>query len=127
LHTRIDGIDWYWPPNGNAERQLPQDTVRLLAPFDPVVWDRARFELLWGWAYRFEAYTPVSKRKLGYYALPLLWRDRVIGWGNLSMKNGELLSEIGYVESRPPRERVFRRELETELEHMRVFLGLDPD
>ena len=32
--------------------------VRLLAPFDPVVRDRARFELLWGWVYRFEAYTP---------------------------------------------------------------------
>ena len=61
----------------------PPDTVRLLAPFDPVVWDRRRFELLWGWAYRFEAYTPAAKRKLGYYALPLLWRDRVIGWGNL--------------------------------------------
>ena len=63
-----------------------QDTVRLLTPFDPVVWDRARFELLWGWVYRFEAYTPAPKRKLGYYALPLLWRDRVIGWGNLSVK-----------------------------------------
>ena len=45
------------------------DVVRLLAPFDPVVWDRRRFEMLWGWAYRFEAYTPTSKRKLGYYAL----------------------------------------------------------
>jgi uncharacterized protein YcaQ len=127
LHTRIDGIDWYWPPNRNAERQAPQDTVRLLAPFDPVVWDRARFELLWGWAYRFEAYTPTSKRKLGYYALPLLWRDRVIGWGNLSVKNGQLVSEIGYVESRPPRDRTFGRALEEELDRMRVFLGLDPD
>ena len=38
------------------------DTVRLLAPFDPVVWDRDRFERLWGWAYRFEAYTPAAKR-----------------------------------------------------------------
>ncbi len=64
--------------------------VRLLAPFDPVVWDRRRFEMLWGWPYRFEAYTPVTRRKLGYYALPLLWRDRVIGWGNVSVNNGTL-------------------------------------
>ena len=126
LHTRIDGIDWYWPPHGNAGRQAPQDTVRLLAPFDPVVWDRARFELLWGWGYRFEAYTPTSKRKLGYYALPLLWQDRIIGWGNLSVKNGQLQSEIGYVKSYPPRERAFRHALEEELDRMRVFLGLDP-
>ena len=70
-------------------RATPDERVRLLAPFDPVVWDRRRFELFWGWAYRFEAYTPAPKRKLGYYALPLLWRDRVIGWGNLSVVKGE--------------------------------------
>jgi uncharacterized protein YcaQ len=87
------------------------------------VWDRARFELLWGWVYRFEAYTPPPKRKLGYYALPLLWRDRVIGWGNLSIKNCELKSEFGYVKSQP-RDRAFKRKLEAELDRMRVFLGL---
>ena len=123
-HTQIDGVDWYWPANENPARAEPQNTVRLLAPFDPVVWDRDRFELLWGWVYRFEAYTPAPKRKLGYYALPLLWRDRVIGWGNLSVKNGELASEIGYVESHPPRDRAFNRELEGELDRMRTFLFL---
>jgi uncharacterized protein len=79
-HARIDGVDWYWPANEGPGRGSSPETVRLLAPFDPVVWDRARFEMLWGWAYRFEAYTPLRKRKLGYYALPLLWRDRVVGW-----------------------------------------------
>ena len=88
--ARVGNLDWYWPADERVPRDAPPDAVRLLAPFDPVVWDRRRFELLWGWAYRFEAYTPVSKRKLGYYALPLLWRDRVIGWGNLSVTDGEL-------------------------------------
>jgi len=88
-----------------------------------VVWDRARFELLWGWTYRFEAYTPVAKRKRGYYALPILWRNRVIGWGNLSVKNGELTSEFGYIKS-PPRDRTYKQELEAELARMRFFLGL---
>ena len=112
-HARVDGVDWYWPANEQPPRSARadevQDAVRLLAPFDPVVWDRRRFELFWGWAYRFEAYTPLRKRKLGYYALPLLWRDRVIGWGNLSLKNGELQSELGYVASRPPRDRASSR------------------
>ena len=85
-HTRVDGVDWYWPAGDDVSRAAPQDGVRLLAPFDPVVWDRDRFELLWGWVYRFEAYTPAPKRKRGYYALPLLWRDRVIGWSNLSIQ-----------------------------------------
>jgi uncharacterized protein YcaQ len=123
-HARVDGVDWYWPAEEDAAQRAPQDTVRLLTPFDPLVRDRARFELLWGWVYRFEAYTPPPKRKLGYYALPLLWRDRVIGWGNLSVKNGELASEFGYVESHPPRDRAFKRELEAELDRMRAFLGL---
>jgi uncharacterized protein len=100
------------------------DDVRLLAPFDPVVWDRRRFELLWGWGYRFEAYTPVSKRLRGYYALPLLWRDRVIGWGNVPVKDGELQPDFGFVEARPRRDRVFTRELEAELDRMRTFLAL---
>ena len=90
-----------------------------------MVWDRRRFEILWGWAYRFEAYTPAPKRKLGYYALPLLWRDRAIGWANLSVKEGTLRPDVGYVASKPPRERVFRRALEEELHRMSVFLGLE--
>jgi uncharacterized protein len=87
------------------------------------VHDRARFELLWDWIYRFEAYTPAPKRKLGYYALPLLWRDRVIGWGNLTLKDGALTYQLGYVAGRSPRDRAFKRELEAEKERMRIFLG----
>src|SRR6185295_16125440 len=88
--TRVDGVDWYWPSDQSPMRSLEQDQVRLLTPFDPVVNDRARFELLWGWVYRLECYTPAVKHKLGYYAMPLLWRDRVIGWANLSVKEGQL-------------------------------------
>jgi len=123
-HARVDGVDWYWPAGENPSEAVAPDLVRLLAPFDPVVHDRARFELLWGWTYRFEAYTPAAQRKRGYYALPLLWRDRVIGWGNVSVKDGALVSEIGYVDGRPPRDRAFKAELEAELERMRTFLGL---
>ena len=123
-HVRIDGIDWYWPAGERLRRGTPDDAVRLLAPFDPVVWDRRRFELFWGWAYRFEAYTPAPKRVRGYYALPLLWRDEVIGWGNLSVADERLKAELGYVVGRAPRDAAFRRGLEAELAAMRCFLGL---
>jgi uncharacterized protein YcaQ len=124
-HARLDGVDWYWPSVKQATTNPAPDTVRLLAPFDPVVWDRLRFELLWGWAYRFEAYTPPPKRRLGYYALPLLWRDQIIGWGNLAVKDGELTSEVGYIHS-PPRDRAFKQELDAELDRMKTFLRLQP-
>lgn len=125
--ARIDGVTWFWPAGDHpvSKRHEPGDEVRLLAPFDPIVWDRLRFELLWGWAYRFEAYTPAPKRKLGYYALPLLWRDRVIGWANITAKDGVDKAEFGYVAGRAPRERAFRRELEAELARLHGFLGHD--
>ena len=123
-HARVEGVDWYWPSAEDPASAVTDEQVRMLAPFDPVVWDRRRFEMLWGWAYRFEAYTPVPKRKLGYYALPLLWRDRVIGWGNVSVTHDTVHPDIGYVASHPPRDRAFRRALEDELARLRTFLGL---
>jgi uncharacterized protein YcaQ len=123
-HARVDNVDWYWPADEKAAGHTAPEIVRLLAPFDPLVHDRDRFELLWAWVYRFEAYTPAAKRKLGYYAMPLLWRDRVIGWANLSVNNGALVHDLGYVDSTPPRDPVFKRELESELDRMRDFLRL---
>lgn len=128
----VDGVRWVWPEGENpaSRRHRIDDTLRLLAPFDPVVWDRRRFERFWGWAYRFEAYTPAPKRVRGYYALPLLWQGRVDGWANLSVADGQLQASIGWVTRqqnvRPPRTVAFRSALEAELSAMAQFLGLEP-
>ncbi|WP_374436756.1 DNA glycosylase AlkZ-like family protein [Inhella sp.] len=122
--AKVEGTDWYWPADEDPARgwRIPAK-VRLLAPFDPVVWDRRRFERLWGWAYRFEAYTPAAKRVRGHFALPLLWRDAVIGWANLKVVKGRLQHELGFVERRP-KEAAFGPALEAELAAMREFLDL---
>ena len=118
----VDGEIYLWPTLDDdwRHRPAPQD-VRLLAPFDPVVWDRRRFEHLWGWAYRFEAYTPPARRLFGYYAMPLLWSDAVIGWANLKLVAGKLHVVIGYAQ-RCPRTRAFQRALDAELARMERFL-----
>jgi uncharacterized protein YcaQ len=121
-HARIDDTDWYWLPDERTDQDVPE-RVRLLAPFDPLVWDRRRFERLWGWTYRFEAYTPVAKRKLGYYAMPLLWHDRVIGWANASVSGGTLDVSCGYCAGAAPRSRAFRQALDTEVAAFRSFLA----
>ena len=123
--VKLDGVAWYWPSDENprSRRWKVDERVRLLAPFDPVVWDRRRFELLWGWTYRFEAYTPAPKRTLGYYALPLIWRDAVIGWANASVRNGRLAIASRFVEA-APKEIAFRRELKDERDRLATFLGL---
>ncbi len=123
-HARVGGVDWYWPAGEQPGGAEPDDAVRLLAPFDPVVWDRRRFEMLWNWAYRFEAYTPVPKRQWGYYALPLLWRDRIIGWANTSVAGRAVTIDAGYVSGRPPRDRRFRPALAGERARLSAFLGL---
>ena len=122
----VNGITWYWPAGDNpaSKRHAPDDRLRLLAPFDPIVWDRRRFEILWGWSYRFEAYTPAPKRLRGYYALPLLLRGQVIGWGNLAVKHGVLVPEIGFVAGQAQADRVFRVALDDELQRMHEFLTL---
>ncbi len=124
-HARVEGIDWCWPVGENpaSRRHAPDDALRLLAPFDPIVWDRRRFELLWGWAYRFEAYTPAPRRVRGYYAMPLLWRGQVIGWGNLGVRNGAFQTEIGHVAGRAPRDPAYRRALDEELARIEAFLA----
>ena len=120
-HGRIDGLEWYWPADERPADASAPAAVRLLAPFDPVVWDRARFEIFWGWAYRFEAYTPSAKRKFGYYALPLLWKQQVIGWGNVAFRHGMLHADLDFIEARP-RGREFTRELDAEMQRLREFL-----
>ncbi len=129
----VDGQNWYWPPGDNpgsrrfANDDVLGDTLRLLAPFDPVVWDRRRFEAFWGWAYRFEAYVPAPKRVRGYYALPLLWRGQVLGWANASVQAGRLQVVPGFVSGRAPRDAAFKTAWSDELQRLESFLGLtDP-
>lgn len=125
VHCR--GTDWYWPRDeaiaGESSSRDRPDRVRLLTPFDPLVWDRRRFEMLWGWPYRFEAYTPAAKRQFGYYALPLLWREHIVGWANVAVESSTLHCQVGYVKG-APRERAFARALDAELEGLRTFLNL---
>ncbi|MBV8604986.1 MAG: YcaQ family DNA glycosylase [Pelomonas sp.] len=125
-HAVVDGVTWFWPADENpaAARHRCDARLRLLAPFDPVVWDRRRFELFWGWPYRFEAYTPAAKRTMGHYALPLLWGEEIRGWANLRVDRGRLHCETGFVEGRALRGAAFKAALADELDAMRGFLGL---
>lgn len=120
--AKVDSLTYLWPRERTLVREVPRK-VRLLAPFDPVVWDRRRFEHLHGWAYKFEAYTPAAKRRFGYYALPLLWGAEAIGWANLKVEGGALKEDVNFVEG-VPKSKTFERELEAELERYRVFLNL---
>ena len=62
-----------------ADRAPLKERLEFLAPLDPMLWDRKLIEALWGYRYSWEIYTPADKRKYGYYVLPILYGDRLIG------------------------------------------------
>lgn len=120
----IDNRTYLWPFDAMKKlRDIDRTEVAFLSPFDPLVWDRRRFEHLWGWPYRFEAYTPESKRVRGYYAMPLLWQDQIIGWTNIKVIKRNMISEYGYVDS-PLTDSKYKKEIRNEEERMEHFLNL---
>ena len=122
----VEGESYLWPAPEEPLRDGPAPgTVRFLAPFDPLVWDRRRFEHLWGWAYRFEAYTPPPQRRFGYYAMPMLWGDAVIGWANVAVVAERMQAMMGYARC-CPQSPAFRRALDAELARMEHFLARTP-
>lgn len=124
-HAQVDGVLWFWPQGDKptAARSPIDNTLRFLAPFDPVVWDRRRFQLFWGWEYKLEAYVPAHKRRMGHYAMPMLWGDQMLGWANLKVVDGRLQHELGFAVPRPPGS-AFQLALEEALQQMHVFLKL---
>jgi uncharacterized protein len=123
-HAYVNGLLWFWPQGEKPAAAHPiDDKLRFLAPFDPVVWDRRRFQLFWGWEYKLEAYVPAHKRRMGHYAMPMLWGEQILGWANLKVVNGRLRHELGFAGSRP-RGRAFQLALNQALQQMQEFLEL---
>jgi uncharacterized protein YcaQ len=77
LGVRLENGEWQAHPDA-VDGPVP-DRVTLLSPFDRLVHDRDRAEALFGFRYRLEMYVPATKREYGYYVLPILVGDRLVG------------------------------------------------
>jgi uncharacterized protein len=79
--TQVSVRTWNSPAYMHVEPRDPGTRRRavMLSPFDPLVWERDRTERMFGMRYRIESYTPAAKRERGYYAMPVLAGDRLVG------------------------------------------------
>jgi uncharacterized protein len=126
LPVRVEGWAdpaWLW-----ADARLPRriGARALLTPFDPVVWDRARAERLFGFRYKIEIYLPPPKRVYGYYVLPFLLGDTLVGRVDVKADRvaGVLQVRAAWSEHSSPSPDVVEQ-LALELADMAGWLGLD--
>ena len=78
--VQIEGIDEiYYKPTEKIELGNITNTISFIAPLDNLIWDRELIYKVFDFYYRWEVYTPKSKREFGYYVLPILYKSKFIG------------------------------------------------
>ena len=118
-----------WKQQGylHADAKCPRsvNVSALLSPFDSLIWERQRTERLFGFHFRLEIYTPVHKREHGYYVLPFLFGDRLVGRVDLKANRQSAQLEVrgGSVEEGVRVGRIVQP-LARELEQLAQWLGL---
>ena len=114
----------YMHPDTKVPRSM--DVRALLSPFDPVVWNRERASWLFDFDYRIEIYVPKPKRQYGYYVLPFLLGDQIVGRCDLKTDRQDgVLRLLGAFAEHGVPEDAIAEELAAELQQLAAMVGVD--
>ena len=123
----VDGVRGKWrvDPTYLADLDAFEGRTALLSPFDRLVMDRKRLDALFGFDYVLEMYKPKAQRIWGYYALPVLYGDRLVGKLDATAERDEGVLRVDAVHEDEPFSPAMQEAFEAEIEGLATWLGLE--
>ncbi len=121
----VEGVKGEWRVDPTALGEDFEGRTALLSPFDRLVYDRARAQELFDFEYTLEMYKPAAKRRWGYFALPVLHHDRLVGKVDATADRKASVLRVNAIHEDVKFTRTMSKPVQSELEDMASWLGLD--
>ena len=125
IPVTVDGVDGTWRVDPEALDQPFAGRTALLSPFDRLIHDRERARALFGFEYVLEMYKPAAQRRWGYFALPVLHHDRLVGKLDARADRRAGTFVINALHEDVPFDAAMRADVEAEVAHLAGWLGLE--
>jgi len=121
----VEGVAGEWRVDPEALGRDFQGRTALLSPFDRLTYDRRRAEELFDFEYVLEMYKPKEKRRWGYFALPVLHEDRLVGKVDATADRKRSVLDVHAVHEDVRFTRAITKAVNAELESLASWLGLE--
>jgi uncharacterized protein len=123
----IEGVRGTWRVDPELLDQPFEGRAALLSPLDRLVYDRKRMEELFAFDYQLEMYKPAAKRRWGYFALPILYGDHLVGKVDATADHKAGVLRVDAIHEDVAFDDTMREEINAEVEDLADWLGLDLD
>jgi uncharacterized protein len=122
----VEGVKGTWRVDPSLLGQPFSGRAALLSPFDRLIHDRRRMVELFGYDYQLEVYKPAAKRRWGYFALPILYGDRLVGKLDATADRDAGVLRVDAIHQDVPFDGTMTAAVDGEVKDLAHWLGLDP-